>query len=78
MFENPRTGRQARNFTTNEPKILDLKSSTEQMFSENLRWVPLMFSLAWHFTITVDNRETDNGSIRVESEKKKKKHTGRR
>ena len=27
MFENPRIGRQARNFTANVPKILDLKSS---------------------------------------------------
>ena len=27
MFENPRRGRQARNFTQNAPKILDLKSS---------------------------------------------------
>ena len=27
MFENPRRGRQARNLTTNVPKILDLKSS---------------------------------------------------
>ena len=26
MFENPRGGRQARNFTTDVPKILDLKS----------------------------------------------------
>ena len=33
MFENPRRGRQARNFTTNAPKILDLKSSSEQIFS---------------------------------------------
>ena len=33
MFENPRSGRQARNFTTNAPKILDLKSSSEQIFS---------------------------------------------
>ena len=41
MFENPRRGRQARNFTTNGPKILDLKSSSEQIFSENWRWVPL-------------------------------------
>ena len=41
MFENPRTGRQARNFKTNVPKILDLKSSSEQIFSENRRWVPL-------------------------------------
>ena len=43
MFENPRRGRQARNFTTNVPKILDLKSSSEQIFSENWRWVPLLF-----------------------------------
>ena len=41
MFENPRRGGQARNFTTNVPKILDLKSSSEQVFSENCRWVPL-------------------------------------
>ena len=41
MFENPRRGRQARNFTKNVPKILDLKSSSEQIFSENWRWVPL-------------------------------------
>ena len=41
MFENPRAGRQAKNFTTNVPKILDFKSSSEQIFSENCRWVPL-------------------------------------
>ena len=33
MFENPRRGRQARNFTTNVPKeILDLNSSSEQIY----------------------------------------------
>ena len=42
MFENPRTGRQARHFRTNVPKILDLKRSSEQIFSENWRWVPLL------------------------------------
>ena len=36
MFENDRRGRQARNFTTNVPKILDLKSSSEQIFSRKL------------------------------------------
>ena len=36
MFENPRRGRQARNFTTNVPKILDFKSSSEQIFSKKL------------------------------------------
>ena len=41
MFENPRTCRQGRNLTTKISKILDLKSSSEQIFSENCRWVPL-------------------------------------
>ena len=45
MFENPRRGRQATNFATNVPKILDLKSSSEQIFSEDWRWVPLFSSL---------------------------------
>ena len=36
MFENPRRGRQARNFTTNAPKILDFKLSSEQIFSRKL------------------------------------------
>ena len=36
MFENPRRGRQARNFRTNVPKILDLKSSSEQIFFRKL------------------------------------------
>ena len=40
MFENPRIGRQTRNFTTNAPTILDLKSSSEQIFSKNWRWIP--------------------------------------
>ena len=36
MFGNPRRGRQATNFTTNAPKILDLKSCSEQIFSRKL------------------------------------------
>ena len=36
MTENPRRGRQARNFTTNVPKILGLKSSSEQIFFRKL------------------------------------------
>ena len=36
LFENPRRGMQARNFTTNVPKILDLKSSSEQIFFRKL------------------------------------------
>ena len=35
-FENPRRGRQARNFTENDPKILDLKSSSEQIIFRKL------------------------------------------
>ena len=35
-FANPRRGMQARNFTTNVPKILDLKSSSEQIFFRKL------------------------------------------
>ena len=41
MFENPRRGGQARNLTKNVPKILDVKSSSEQVFSKNWRWVSL-------------------------------------
>ena len=41
MTKNPRRGRQAENFTTNVPKILDLKSFSEQIVSENWHWVPL-------------------------------------
>ena len=36
LFENPRRGMQARKFTTNVPKILDLKSSSEQIFFRKL------------------------------------------
>ena len=35
-FENPRRGRQARNFSENDPKILDLKSSSEQIILRKL------------------------------------------
>ena len=54
MFENPRRGMQARNFTTNVPKILDLNSSSEQIFSENWRWVPLIdLLILWVLIYTV-------------------------
>ena len=46
MFENLTRGRQARNFTTNVTKILDLKSSSEQIFSEDWRWVPLLRNMS--------------------------------
>ena len=40
MFENPRRGRASKKFY-NFPKILDVRSSSEQIFSKNWRWVPL-------------------------------------
>ena len=35
-FENPRRGRQARNFSENDPNILDLKSSSEKIIFRKL------------------------------------------
>ena len=35
-FENSRRGRHARNFSENDPKILDLKSSSEQIIFRKL------------------------------------------
>ena len=34
MFKKPRTGREAENFVIKGPKFLDLKWSSEQIFSE--------------------------------------------
>ena len=43
LYHNPKRGRQARNLTTNVPKILDLKSFSEQIFSKHCRCrVPLI------------------------------------
>ena len=54
MFENPRRGREARNFTTNVPKILDLKSSSEQIFFRKLSLgAPVRpVTITSHFDIT--------------------------
>ena len=49
-FENPRRVRQARNLTTNVPKILDLKSSSEQIFSLG---APVVLLSAKKFTLTL-------------------------
>ena len=35
-FENPRRGRQARNLSENDPKILDLESSSKQIIFRKL------------------------------------------
>ena len=51
MFENPRRGMQARNFTTNVPKILDLKSSSEQIFFRKLSLgAPEERGLRWRYS----------------------------
>ena len=63
MFENPRRGRQIRNFTTNVPKILDLKSSSEQIFSENCRWVPLLLVSVSAFCILPGHLLLNGSSI---------------
>ena len=51
MFENPRIDRQAKNYAKNVPKILDLKSSSEQISSKNCRWVPLPYAFMKLFAI---------------------------
>ena len=51
MFENPRRGRQARNFTTIFPKILVLKLSSQQIFSKICRWVPLTGPVNWRHSL---------------------------
>ena len=59
MFENPRRGRQAKNFSTNVPKILDLKSSSEQIFSKICRWVPMTLNRFLFVSNTVEALLTD-------------------
>ena len=46
MFENPRRGRQARNFTTNVPKILDLNRLPNRYFWKidiGCPWLPALY-----------------------------------
>ena len=77
MFENPRRGRQAKNVTTNVPKILDLKSSSEQIFFENWRWVPLRIR-AWitnrHFMMLTFLQFSPSRSLNLISNVHLKKH----
>ena len=75
MFENPRRGRQARKFTTNFPKILDLKWSSEEIFSENCRWVPLIqahttyvfafWKRNWKYQMPVRTKDLDKAIAEV-------------
>ena len=64
MPENPRRGRQARTFTTNVPKILDLKSSSEEMFSKNCRWMPLLLKLGDHHQCKAQQTTKSTGTLR--------------
>ena len=65
-FENPRRGRQAKKFfETNAPKILDLKSSSEQIFSENCRWVPLIMIIAITIVLWHDHSQKMNIAISI-------------
>ena len=52
MSNYTRRGRQARNLTTNVPKIIDLKSSSEQIFSKNCRWMPLTVMITQNVTLS--------------------------
>ena len=65
MFENPRRGRQARNFTINVSKILVLKSSSEQIFYRKLPLgAPALSSrigLSWMLVISVVSQGTALG-----------------
>ena len=52
MFENPRRGRQARNFAENDPKILDLKSSSEHIIFRKLSLgAPDIFADSFHVLV---------------------------
>ena len=52
MSNYTRRGMQARNLTTNVPKIIDLKSSSEQIFSINCRWMPLTVMITQNVTLS--------------------------
>ena len=60
MSENPRRGRQARNFTTNVPKILDLKSSSEQIFFRKLSLGAPVYSFHLYFKFSLQEPELVN------------------
>ena len=63
MFENPRRGRHARNFTTHVPKILDLKSSSEQIFFRKLSLgAPVILTLKMTTAQVVETLVTVNNS----------------
>ena len=55
-FENPRRGRQAIIFSENDPKILDLKSSYEEIIFRKLSLgAPDSRTLKWFFSLLAKN-----------------------
>ena len=63
MFENSRRGTQARNFTTNVPKILVVKSSSEQIFSRNLPLGAPELSLPLHVSILLESAKSSRPHV---------------
>ena len=59
MFENPRRGRQARNFSTNVPKILDIKSS--DIFRKLSLGAPAKIEKSGYTKFTVKRRDISKG-----------------
>ena len=74
MFENPRRGRQARNFTTNVPKILDLKSSSEQIFFRKLSLGAPVEEMQRGKTLQIDGAEKYTSARQACHYAKSKKH----
>ena len=54
-FENPRRGRQATNLSENDPKILDLKSSSEQIIFRKLSLGAPEYKLLRTPAVEIDN-----------------------
>ena len=53
--ENPRRGRQTRNLSENDPKILDLNSSSEQIIFRKLSLgAPVVRTVEWTEAIPVE------------------------
>ena len=77
MFKNPRKGRQARNYTKNVPKILDLKLFSKQIFSKNCRWVPLRLHFHLPHTTHKYDRSVPETTTITTKQKKPNKQTNK-
>ena len=63
MSENPRRGRQARNFTGNDPKILDLKSSSEQIIFRKLSLGAPVIKMRLLFIVILDSNTAYKNAV---------------